>query len=350
MVLLVAGPRVGATLAPTGPVEPEGELDGEVYAVVATSGSVGEPKGVILTRENVASAVKSSQARIGNDASDRWLLCLPLHHIAGLSVVWRSFAAGGTVVLHEAFDAAAVAAAFKGGEASMASLVPTMLARILDTDPGPYQGLRAVLVGGGPVRPELIERAFDAGLPALTTYGTTETTSQVATVAPGEGLAALGSVGTPLDGIEVSFEDGEILVDGPAVSPGYLGEAPRTGPHHTGDLGHLDDAGRLVVTGRKDGVILTGGEKVVPQAVEAVLEALPSVARAVVVGIRDPDWWEIVVAVVEGSATEAELDEAARAGLAVHQVPKRWVLVDALPELPSGKVDRLAAADLVART
>ncbi len=352
VVLITSAPRIGATLAPFGPLQPQGELDGaeHVYAVVTTSGSSGNPKGVILTPDNIVAAVAASQAHLSNDASDRWLLCLPLFHIAGLSAVWRSLAAGGSVLIHDRFDAVGVAAALKAGEASVVSLVPTMLHRVLDADPGPYTGLKAVLLGGGPAGRILVERALDAGLPVLPTYGTTETTSQVATVAPGEEHEASGTVGRPLDGMTVSFDDGEIVVEGPAVSPGYLGERPRTGPHRTHDLGYLDDNGRLVVTGRKDHIILTGGEKVVPQFVEAVLAAFPSIRRAVVVGVPDDDWGEAVVAVVENDALdEPALAARARAALAAHQVPKRWVRVDALPELPNGKIDRVAVASMLGK-
>ena len=345
--LLVSGPRVGASLAPFGPMPPGPGSDAslEAYAVVTTSGSSGDPKGVILTTENVDAALAASRARLGNDASDRWLLCLPLYHIAGLSVVWRSLAAGGSVLIHDRFDAAAVAAALKAGRVSIASLVPTMLHRVLDVDPGPYQGVKAVLLGGGPASRDLIGRSLDAGLPVLTTYGTTETCSQVATVSPGTEKDAIGTVGQPLDEMSVTFEEGEILVEGPAVSPGYLGKPRRVGPHRTRDLGHLDEAGRLVVTGRKDEIILTGGEKVAPHLVEAVLESFPSISRAVVIGVPDDDWGQAVVAVFQGEELDEEvLGARARAALAVHQVPKRWLRVDALPELPSGKIDRLAVA------
>lgn len=352
VVLMTSAPRIGATLVPFGPLQPRGELDGaeHVYAVVTTSGSSGDPKGVILTPDNIVAAVAASQARLGNDSSDRWLLCLPLFHIAGLSAVWRSLAAGGSVLIHDRFDAMSVAAALKAGEASVVSLVPTMLHRVLDAEPGPYTGLKAVLLGGGPAGRSLVERALDAGLPVLATYGTTETASQVATVAPSEEHEASGSVGRPLDGVKVSFDEGEIVVEGPAVSPGYLGERPRTGPHRTRDLGYLDDNGRLVVTGRKDHIILTGGEKVVPQFVEAVLESFPSIRRAVVLGVPDNDWGEAVVAVVESDAVdEPALAARARAALAAHQVPKRWVWVDGLPELSNGKVDRVAAASMLGK-
>jgi O-succinylbenzoic acid--CoA ligase len=350
VVSLVAGPRVAAVVAPFGPTPPQGVLDRSAgaYAVVTTSGSSGDPKGVMLTTSNVTAAISASQARLGNDAGDRWLLCLPLYHIAGLSLIWRSLSAGGSVLIHDRFDAVKVAAALKSGEASMASLVPTMLHRVLDIDPGPYRDLKAVLLGGGPATRDLVQRALDAGLPVLPTYGMTETASQMATVAPGDEREALGTVGHPLDGMVVTFEDGEILVEGPAVSPGYLGEPPRSGPHHTHDIGYFDAEGRLVVTGRIDDIILSGGEKVVPQHVEAVLESFPGIERAVVLGVADDDWGQAAVAVIEGDPIdEAALGARARAALPTHEVPKRWVRVEELPLLASGKIDRTAAASML---
>jgi O-succinylbenzoic acid--CoA ligase len=353
VVSLVAGARIGAVVAPFGPTPPQGVLDRSAgaYAVVTTSGSSGDPKGVMLTTSNVTAAISASQARLGTDAGDRWLLCLPLYHIAGLSLIWRSLSAGGSVLIHDRFDAAKVAAALKSGEASVASLVPTMLHRLLDIEPGPFGGLKAVLLGGGPATRNLVQRALDAGLPVLPTYGMTETTSQMATVSPGEERQALGTVGRPLDGMVVTFEDGEILVEGPAVSPGYLGEPARSGPHHTHDLGHFDGEGRLVVTGRRDDIILSGGEKVVPQHVEAVLESFPGIDRAVVLGVADDDWGQAAVALIEGDPIdEAALGARARAALPTHEVPKEWVRVDELPLLPSGKIDRTAATSMLAES
>ena len=140
---------------------------------------------------------------------------------------------------------------------------------------------------------------------------------------------------------------GEILIDGPAVSPGYVGESPRVGPHRSGDLGHLDEKGRLVVTGRKDGAIITGGENVSPDAVEAAIESTAGAGQAVVFGVPDDEWGQIVVAVVE--ASENDLPRIAvdvRSLVAKHEVPRRWIAVDVLPLLSNGKPDRSAARAL----
>jgi len=346
IIALVGTPLLGAVPAPYGPhrVDTDGAVIEKAYAIVPTSGSAGHPRGVVLTPRNITAAVEASRSRLGNDSRDRWLLTLPLFHVGGLSVIWRSFTAGGSVELHEGFDAVAVARSLRGRSVSMASLVPTMLHRILEVDPGPYGRIKGVLLGGAPASRDLVERGLAAGLPVLQTYGMTETCSQIVTVEPGKEWQSLGTAGRLLDGFALSIDEGEILVDGPAVSPGYLGEAPRIGPYRTGDLGRFDDEGRLIVVGRIGDVIVTGGENVHASVVESAIEAHPAVSNAVVVAIADDEWGEMVVAVVEGEPSAATaVKEATEQRLARHELPKRWVFVGQLPLLPSGKPDRKAA-------
>ncbi len=316
------------------------------HTLVPTSGTSGAAKTVVLTRGNVAAAVAASQTRLGNGAGDRWLLALPLHHVGGLSVLWRSVAAGGSVLLHERFDAERVAGALRSGETTIASLVPTMLHRVLAADPGPYPPA-TVLLGGAAAPRHLVERGLEAGLAVLATYGLTEACSQVATVAPGEERVALGTVGRPLDGVEVTITgDGRIAVAGPQVSPGYLGEPPRQGPLVTNDVGRFDEEGRLVVLGRADDVIVTGGENVWPQRVEEVLREHPGIADVAVHGMPDEEWGERVVAAYVGEATPDELAAWARDRLAGHEVPKEWRRAAHLPRTELGKVDKARLATL----
>ena len=357
VVAMVGVPRAGAAMAPFGshPIPPDGAAaPSGTYAVVATSGSRGRPRGVVLTAGNVAASVAASQRRLENDAEDRWLVCLPLWHIGGLSIVWRSLSAGGSMLLHPGFDAGAVAADLRSGLATIVSLVPTMLRRILEVEPGPYTGLRAVLLGGAPASRDLVERALDAGLPIRQTYGMTEACSQVATVAKGEERDALGTVGLPLEGFAVAIVDdrgspvprgvvGEITVAGPAVSPVYLGEELREGPHHSGDLGFEDDEGRLVAVGRKDDMIVSGGENVYPSTVASAVMDLPGVRQCEVFGVPDAEWGEIVVAaVVNDGRTPPELTTMAKERLQPHQVPKRWLVLEEIPVLETGKPDQRA--------
>jgi O-succinylbenzoic acid--CoA ligase len=253
--------------------------------------------------------------------------------------------AGGTVVLEDRFDAARVAKMLRDGTVTTASLVPTMLRRVLDADPGPYRGVRAVLVGGGPAEPDLLRRAAGAGLPALQTYGMTETASQVATVDPAAIAAEAGTAGRPLDGVEVRIVDdrerpvprgstGRIEVRGAVVSPGMLDE-PERPPGvwlATGDLGSLDRDCRLTVAGRADDLIVTGGENVPPGVVEAALRLHPGVRDVRVRGEEDVEWGRTVVAdlVLDPRFTVEDVARFARTRLAGFQVPKRWNLVETI--------------------
>jgi O-succinylbenzoic acid--CoA ligase len=322
--------------------------------VVFTSGTSGGGRPVVLTGTNLAAAAAGSQARLGNGSGDRWLCVLPLYHIGGLSILWRCARDGGTVVLEESFEAERAAALLASGGIAFASLVPTMLRRLIEAHAGPFPGVRAVLVGGGPSDPDLLAGARRAGLPALQTYGMTETASQVATEAPGEAGRRPGSAGRPLDGFEVRVvdaagrplppgEEGRLEVRGPGVSPGYFGEPerPTEAWFRTGDTGRLDAAGYLFVAGRADAVIVTGGENVHPEEVEAVLRQHPGVADARVFGEPDPEWGRRVVASVvpadPGGLDVAQLEAFARAHLAPYQVPKRWELVAQLAHSELGK-------------
>jgi O-succinylbenzoic acid--CoA ligase len=210
---------------------------------------------------------------------------------------------------------------------TVASLVPTQLARLIDRPPPP--SLRVVLLGGAAADPSLLVRARDAGWPVSPCYGLTQTCSAVTIAEPGD----VETSGRALPGMEVSLaSDGEILVSGPSVAGG--------GVLQTGDLGRVDDRGRLIVAGRKVDTIVSGGENVMPAEVEAVLLAHPSVSEAGVFGRPDPEWGEAVTAYFVGSAEEAELLAFARERLAPFKVPKRIERVESLPRGGSGKLLR----------
>ena len=240
-------------------------------------------------------------------------------------------AQAASAVLHERFDTDAVAAALRDPEAALTlvSLVPTMLARLLDAGLHSPPTLRWALLGGGPIAPGLLERACGAGVPVAPTYGMTEACSQIATF------------GWPLTGVEIRTRSGEIVVRGPIVSAGALAE---DGWLHTGDLGRFDARSRLEVVGRVSDTIITGGENVAPAEVEAALLEHPDVADAAVFPRADPEWGEAVVARIvlrDGAAVSAaQLREFAAGRLAGYKVPKAVEFADELPRTPSGKLLR----------
>jgi len=312
--------------------------------VVATSGSTGVPKGVELSAGALLHSARASLARIGARPGERWLCCLPATYIAGLQVLVRSLVSGTDPVLADRADAQTVA---ESGCAHV-SLVPTQLSRLLDYPdrygdiptnrdiPSPLAGFRSVLLGGAAAPADLLDAARTARAPVVTTYGMTETCGGCVY----DGIALDGV------GIKIDDEDGRIWLAGPVLFSGYRGGLRVPGDQwlRTGDLGRMDSAGRLVVRGRADDVINTGGALVVPGEVAAVLQTCPGVRDVAVLGLPDPEWGERVVAVV------APVDPAdpptlelvrlhVKERLPRYAAPSRVVMVDAVPMLPSGKHD-----------
>jgi len=320
----------------------------DVAVVVATSGSTGPPKGAELTAAALTASARASLARLGAVPGQRWLCCLPLHHISGLGVLVRSLLAGSAPVVRDRVDAGLLAAdAGDPASCSYVSLVPTQLRRLLDAG-APLARFRAILLGGSAIPAGMLGEAAAAGARVVTSYGMTETCG--------------GCVydGEPLDGVRVAAgADGAIRIAGPVLFSGYrlapelTSAVLRDGWFVTADLGDVGAGGRLVVRGRSDDVINTGGEKVVAGEVEQVLRGCPGVRDAVIVGIADPDWGERVTAVIipADPAEPPGLDEL-RAyitdRLPRHAAPHAAVFVSELPALRSGKPDRQRIRNIAA--
>ncbi len=359
-----------------GPLPPATVAADDVALIVATSGSEGAPKGVLLPQRALVAAATASAARIPLAAGDTWLACLPLFHIGGLSIFWRCFAAGAAVRLHEGFDATAVWADIAAGRATHVSLVPAMLARLLDVsrDAPPPSTLACALIGGAALSRPLWRRARNAGWPLYVSYGMSETAAQVATLPPTDDWDE-GLVGTPLPGMEIAIgDDGHIRVRGPQLMQGYLAlpangaAAPASGenPEHagtlpagieapfengwlrTGDLGHIDAAGHLRVLGRGDDVLVSGGENIHPLEIESRLAACPGVTDVAVTATPDPVWGDLVTALVVGSAGAAMVDAWSRAHLPAKLRPRKVIAVAALPRNALGKLERRRLPELLA--
>lgn len=338
---------------PGGPLREAHDLD-DPFCIIHTSGTTGRAKGAVLTFGNFWASAAGSAFNLGVSQEDRWLACMPLFHVGGLSILVRSAVQGTAAVIQPGFDAGAVATALHGEGVTLVSVVATMLQRLLEADarPAPPQ-LRAVLVGGGPVPPPLLERAFARGYPVIQTYGLSETASQVATLSPGEALRRLGSAGKPLITTRLRVdappgEPGEILVSGPVVMKEYwrdptaTAHALRGGWLHTGDIGRLDGEGFLTVLDRRDDLIVSGGENVYPAEVEAALAAHPAVAAAAVAGLPDERWGQAVAAavVLRAPASGDTLRDWLRGRLAGYKVPRQVTIVEALPMTANGKIQR----------
>lgn len=430
----------------------------DVAAILFTSGTSGTPKGAQLTFNNLYYAAMASALRLGNPPGDRWLLTLPLYHVGGLSMLVRACLCRAAVIVMDRFTPDTLITATARNNATLVSLVPTMLYRVLsaqysvlstqnsvpanpstkyrvpsteyleprtqNSEPAipstehrapstqypvpsteysepvipstehrapstPFPpSVRLLLLGGAAASADLLAAAQARGIPVATTYGLTEAASQVCTALPDQARAKPGTVGRPLPFMRVRIVDdegqtlppgavGEIVIQGPNVMLGYLGDpapdipltqwgTPERLPYQdgfpTGDLGYVDADGDLFVVSRRSDLIVTGGENVYPAEVERVLGAHPSVADVCVVGVPSAEWGQQVAAVVVTSPPgplsvdrEAEqeamikvLNAYARERLAGYKVPRIWCFVAALPLTASGKIDRAAAARLAA--
>ncbi len=348
-------PATGPTTVPATVPTVARTVPDDVAVVVRTSGSTGEPRDVMLGAAALLASAQASADRLGG--TGRWLLALPLTHVAGLQVLVRSLLAGTTPVVLPPGPFRAdgfVAAARRLTGPSYCSLVPTQLLRLLD-DPAATEALRsfqAVLLGGAGAPDGLLARADAAGVRVVTTYGATETCG--------------GAVydGKPLGGVEADLtDDGRIMLTGPVLARGYLGRPDldaqdlplRAGRRWfvTSDLGRTTADGRLEVLGRADDMLVTGGTKVAPLAVEQALAGCTGVREALVVGVPDPHWGQAVTALVvptrDGPPTLADLRARVTDRLGAAAAPRQLVLLDALPLLGSGKPDRRSATTLATR-
>jgi O-succinylbenzoic acid--CoA ligase len=376
-----------------------------VAVVVATSGTAGAPKVVELGVDAIRWSALATSAALEAGPGDCWLCCVPVHGVAGLAVLARAWHTGLPVEVHDGFDPAAVGAA--AGRATLVSLVPAMLRRLLAAGDAASR-FRRVLLGGGPVPADLASEAKDRGVGLVRTYGLTETfggmahdghpldgaevriggvkagrvgigglwttdaTNPAARLGSPSGGPDTGERGSSMPGVReagareggagggrgssVPDPEGEILVRGPMLFRRYRGEPGRTaaalrgGWLHTGDLGRIHHDGRLVVLGRVDDLVISGGVNVHPDEVEAVLADHPGVAEVAVAGRADPEWGQRVAAFVVARdpgrpPTLEELRAFARERLAAAKAPRELIIVPALPRGPSGKLLRRLLPD-----
>jgi O-succinylbenzoic acid--CoA ligase len=344
-------PERARAVARSGPNEASLRGSG-LLAFVHTSGSTGTPKAIALSAAAFEASAAASATNLGWQDQDRWLLAMTPAHVGGLSIVTRCLAARRTVVVAAPgrFEPGALLDLVARQGVTLLSLVPTMLSRLmdlLDGRPGTFpSSLRAILVGGGPIPRQLLARCRAAGVAAVATYGLTETCSQVATQSPSNERP-----GAPaLPGVDLVIREGEIHVGGPTLLSGVLVNghvrppALRDGRYPTGDLGRLLD-GRLHVFGRADDRIITGGENVDPAEVESALQSLPGVSSAVVFGVPDDEWGQVVSAAIVPVSAELEPEEvveALREHVSGFRLPRRWHILEEAPMTATGKIDRLA--------
>lgn len=315
--------------------------DREVAFVLFTSGTTGTPRGIVHTRTSIAAAARASEAMLGWQHNDAWLLALPLVHAGGLSIVVRCLLARKPVLLAPTLEAGLQLAP------TLVSLVPTQLRRIAHTSPP--LSLRAVLVGGAHADADLVAAATSNRWPVRLTYGLTESFGQVATQSVAQAGHADGYLTPLMPLVAGTHSPDRIQIDSDSLGREYL-DGPLPRPFVTRDVGTLDPSG-LRVVGRIDDLIISGGENIDPRRIEAVVRRHPDVYDVAVVGIPDREWGQTVVAGVVRRVPSADQTAIARyceALLAHYERPKRWLWLETLPTLPSGKVDYQALVTMAA--
>lgn len=327
----------------------------DLALLIATSGSEGAPKVVMLSEANIDAAAAASNERLPLHPGDLWLACLPLHHVGGIAILGRCLRAAATLLLHDGFSATAVWDDLHARRVSHLSLVPAMLARLLEVAQGasPPRSLRHALIGGAALSRPLCERALASGWPICPSWGMSESTAQAATLLRPDGDWQAGQVGHLLSGLRARVAaDGRLHLHGAQVMAGYLnpawqrGDGLEDGWLPTADLGRFDADGGLSILGRADDMLISAGVNVHPLEVESCLAACPGVIDVAVTAVADPLWGDLLVALIVGPAELGALHDWSRQHLVAAKRPRRLLRLDALPRNAIGKIERRALREL----
>lgn len=327
------------------------------FTMMFTSGTTGRPKAVIHTYKNHWWSAVGSMLNLGLQAEDKWLLTLPVFHIGGFSILMRSVIYGMSVYLLEKYHSKDVLHAIKHEQVTIASLVTMMLHQLVDelNDEVFPESCRCILLGGGSVGEQLLEKVATKDIPLFQSYGMTETSSQIATLNVTYAKEKLGSAGKALFPAQIKITEpddeniGEIVVKGPMVMTGYYNnehaneENFEAGWFKTGDLGYFDAEGFLFVVDRRTDLIISGGENIYPSEIEQVLMEIPEIDEAVIVGKLDEKWGQVPVAFLvfkNKQITDELIISYAKQHLASFKVPHEIFCIEEIPRNATNKIMR----------
>lgn len=339
----------------------------KIQSLVFTSGTTGKPKAAVIRFSNLHASAIGSASRLGVHQNDIWMLTIPLYHVGGLSILIRSCLNGTTVFLDNKFKTEQIVELIIQYKITIVSLVPTMLLWLINYGAfsQPIPSLRLILLGGDKTSHELIEACKKLDLPIATTYGMTETVSQIATATKTQVFAKPLSVGKPLKGIEVTIineqniichanEVGEIMVSGNAVVSEYYSQPSDNFDikgFKSGDIGYLDQEGDLFIIQRRVDLIISGGENIYPSEIEDVISKIEGVESVCVVGINDAEWGQVpMVALVLERGYNLEKEDIliiCKEALASFKVPKLIFYMDKFPRNSLGKISRKKVIEMI---
>ncbi len=346
---------------------PNSNLDtNKIQSLIFTSGTTGNPKPAIIKYSNIWASSQGSSERLGIEKNDIWMLTIPIYHVGGLSIIFRSCINGTTVFLDTKFSVDKIINLITRFKITILSLVPTMLRWLItdDSSSKTLAKLRLILLGGDSADTLLIEKSKKLNLQIATTYGMTESVSQVATAVSTTVYNKPLTVGRPLKGIEVKIVDdggtickpgqiGEIVLMGDPIIDGYY-ELPSKKftniGFFSGDIGYIDDDGDLFVLQRRVDLIVSGGENIYPSEVENHLRTIDRVQNACVIGINDEEWGQVPIAFIQSNSSENLenlIISSCKSHLAAFKIPKRFIFVDEYPRNSLGKIIRSELKNLI---
>lgn len=325
----------------------------DVCVILFTSGSTGSPKAVQLSATNFISSAMNWNKQVQFRETDTYLLCLPLAHVGGLNIIIRGLLYGFNISITIDFDANNVSQLIQQQNISLISLVPTMMSRLLQYSnfTSQFSHLRFIIIGGGPISDKLLKSCRESNLPIMVSYGMTETCSGISgwllTEATDEDTGNF--IGYPFDEVKVKVDDSEIVVSGSMIMKGYIGESDCSGTHYTGDLATVGDNNKIYLSGRKDNIIISGGENVNPQEVINVIMQNPEVNDCEIITIPDDEWGMKMVAfivpandenseILNSNATGSNIRKFCKERLANYKIPKDIIFVDSISRADTGKL------------